>query len=293
VEFSTSSGFEKTINAEFMKFKGLSESAGSGASATTAANTLPADSLAFIKRLSDNFVAPGADPTTLRGQVSYLDYNAAQQQLFSLFIKFLETKGYAEILSAPNLVLRRGAEGNIVTGQDVPIQSSTQTGGANTISTTFKSVGIKLRVTPLSVTNGRVRLLVAPEVSNVQEYTTSGAPLVAVRSASTELQMRDGQLVSIGGLLRKEQRQSQRRIPLLSEIPLLGWFFRSHTRETVGSQLVIFLSVRILDEASLDTATLHPAPVTPEAQKALDGMKQSLMQPPSSLKSDLKELATP
>ncbi|MFA4945395.1 MAG: type II and III secretion system protein [Lentisphaeria bacterium] len=281
VEFTITSGFEKQINTEFQQFRNLEEIPG-----------LPANSTGFVNRLTDAFLSPSGDPAAaMRGAASLMSYDPEQQTLLSVYLKFLESKGHAQVLSAPNLILRRGSEGNIITGQEVPIQSSTQTGGANITSTTFKSVGIKLRVAPLMIAGGRVRLQVSPEVSNVQEYTSAGAPLIAVRSANTELDMVDGQMVSIGGLLRKEKRRSARRVPLLGSLPVLGFLFTSHADEAIESQLVIFLRASIIKPGEMNAATISPAAIAGEMVRHGEQVQEGLTaEPPSSLESDLRQL---
>ena len=284
VEFTINDGFQKQFNVEFQKFRNTQAIPKTGSSATGTDNS------AFVKRLTDSFVQPGSDPTNLRGTASYMSYDPNDQSLLSLFIQFMQSQGQAEVLSAPNLIMRRGVEGNIITGQDVPIQSITQTSGGSTTATTFRSVGIKLRVTPVMITDNRIRLQVVPEVSNVQEYTSTGAPLIAVRSATTELEMKDGQLVSIGGLLRKEIRKTQKRVPILASIPYLGWLFRSNSESSIESQLVIFLRVQIMNLDQMNGASIRPDNISKEVTEEIDRLKENLKQPKPTLDSDLKKL---
>jgi type II secretory pathway component GspD/PulD (secretin) len=188
------------------------------------------------------------------------------------------------------LILRRGTEGSIITGEEVPIQTQTVTSGTVSTSTTFKSVGIKLRVTPVMVSGNKVRMKVAPEVSNVTRVDQSGAPIIAVRSANTELEMLDGQMVSIGGLLRTEEREVERRVPVLASIPLLGWFFRGKEKQSIQSQLVIFLSMRILSPEELETVDTVAKPPHKRVKDAMDRMEKSIKKPDAGFKNDLKLL---
>lgn len=238
VEFGIDSNFDKEVNLEFQKFVNVAK-----------IPNLPTDYMDYVKKLSDAFVDPGGNMLNTRGAMSYMGYNSNRETLLSAFVQYLETKGKATILTAPNLILRRGVEGNIITGEEVPIKTTTSTANSTDITTTFKSVGIKLRVKPVMVQGDRIRLDVNPEVSNVSRTDEeTGAPIIAVRNAKTELELRDGQLVSIGGLLRNEERSRKRRVPILSSIPLLGHLFRGTSQQTVRSQLVIFIRVTILDD---------------------------------------------
>jgi type II secretory pathway component GspD/PulD (secretin) len=173
VEFSVDSDYQKEINLEFQKLANVG-----------AIPKLPADSMSFVKRLTDAFVDPGSNPLATRGSLSYMHWDPGSESLITTFVRFLENKGRAKILSAPNLILRRGTEGSIVTGEEVPIKTTTTTQGGNNTSTTFKSVGIKLRVTPVMIADGRIRLQINPEVSNVTRYNDEGEPTPIWKSAT-------------------------------------------------------------------------------------------------------------
>lgn len=209
---------------------------------------------------------PGANPNTDQGILFNLTPPISSgdgvARSLSIFLRYLETRGKARILSAPSLVLRRGAEGSIITGEEVPILTQTVTSGSISTSTEFKSVGIKLRVLPLMVADGRVRLEISPEVSTVTGFSNSGEglsnPIIAVRNAKTELEIVSGQLISIGGLLRDEEREVHRQVPLLGSIPILGELFRSTRIERVQTQLVIFLTIRVLADGDAHVATVRP-----------------------------------
>jgi general secretion pathway protein D len=141
------------------------------------------------------------------------------------------------------------------------VQSSTVTGGSVTTSTTFKRVGIKLRVTPQQIIGDTARLEINPEVSTVTGFTSgpsgTSSPIVAIRNVRTTLAMKDGEILTIAGLLRSEERRVVRRVPGLGRIPLLGLLFQSRRQETVKTQLVFFLRVNILDEGRQRTIRIH------------------------------------
>lgn len=277
IEFGVDTDFQKEINLEFQKLDNVAD-----------IPNLPANYMDFVKRLTDAFVDPGSNPLNTRGSFSYMRWDPDRESLLTVFVRFLETSGKARILSAPNLILRRGAEGSIITGEEVPIQTQTITSGSVSTSTTFKSVGIKLRVTPVTIENGRIRLIVSPEVSNVTRYDEStGAPIIAVRNAQTELEMLDGQLVSIGGLLRSEEIERERRVPLLASIPLLGHLFRGTSKRTVQTQLVIFLRARVLDHNMDELPAVRTLELPADVQKEIEAAEGKINPPPTSFGRDL------
>lgn len=165
-------------------------------------------------------------------------------------INYLEEQGHARILSSPNLVIRRGADGNIMTGEKVPILSRTITGSSESISTRFENVGVKLIVRPLMISGNRIQVKVNPEVSSSSRTVNAGGfetPVIVVRSASTQLEANDGELITIGGLMRQEQRVKHRRVPYLADIPYLGLLFQYKQTKAFTSQIVIFMTMRLVE----------------------------------------------
>ena len=207
------------------------------------------DEIEVLKKVGSQLGVPGAAPSSGGGIVNTSVWDNGSESL-NLFVRYLETNGKAKILSAPNLIIQRGKEGSIVTGEEVPILSQTTSSGGVTTSTEFKSVGIKLSVTPTMIAGDRVRVEVNPEVSTVIGYSTAGDvanPIIAVRQARTELEVRDGQLISMAGLLQSTDRDTERRTPMLSNIPILGALFTSRRDQSQQTQLIIFLSINILE----------------------------------------------
>lgn len=262
-EFTIDSDFEKEVNIAYTRLEPLGK--------------------ALISQVSTVIGTPGANPDPTQGALitskPYMNNADGKERTLDVFLRYLETKGKARILSAPSLILRRGAEGSIITGEEVPILTQTVTSGSVSTSTKFKSVGIKLRVMPIMITDKKVHLSISPEVSTVIGFSSGGGgvdnPIIAVRNASTELDVLDGQLVTIGGLLRQEERDVRRRIPILGSIPILGALFRSERRETVQTQLVIFLTVRILREPP-SGMLIEPSNVPQEVKSTMRKMENQV-----------------
>ncbi len=162
-------------------------------------------------------------------------------------INYLQTKDCARLLTSPNVVIRRGADGNITTGEKVPINTLTTTGSSLSESTRFENVGVKLIVRPVMIAGERIRLRINPEFSNVSRYdvsttTKSKVPYIALRSVSTELEAKSGEMIILGGLLRKEERETDTHVPYLWRIPLVGWLFTGKNTRSITTQLVIFMT---------------------------------------------------
>ena len=280
VAFQITDSFEKDISLQYNQFRNLSDLAGGGTEDLGG-------------RILDAVLPSGGNPTSLNGKSSYVYYNPDDQAIFSAFMTFLDGDGTAQILSSPSLIMRRGHTGNILSGEDIPITKSTQNSAGTNYSIDYKSVGIKLRVTPESIFDDRVVLEVSPEVSNIIRYEESAAgrnPVVAIRSASTMLEMNDGYMVSIGGLLREEQLEVNRKVPILGDLPLIGALFRATSFESVRSQLVIFLSVNVLDPDELSMDTVQPAEASEEVGARLESYREDFPSEESSIWSGFKGL---
>jgi type II secretory pathway component GspD/PulD (secretin) len=170
-------------------------------------------------------------------------------------VNYLEEKGHARILSSPNLVIRRGADGNIMNGEKIPVLSRTITGSSESISTTFENVGVKLIVRPIMISGKRIHVKVNPEVSSAPRSVDTGGfqtPVIVVRSASTQLEANDGELITIGGLMRQEQRNVERRVPYLADIPYLGLLFQYKQSKAFTSQIVIFMTMRLVEPGAYE-----------------------------------------
>lgn len=182
-------------------------------------------------------------------------------------INYLQEKGHARILSSPNLVIRRGASGNITTGEKVPVLSRTITGSSESISTRFENVGVKLIVSPIMVSGKLIRVKVNPEVSSSSRTVDTGGfetPVIVVRSASTELEANDDELITIGGLMRQEQRVTEKRVPYLADIPYLGLLFQYKQTRTFTSQIVIFMTMKLVSPGAYDDVASRQSGVVPD-----------------------------
>jgi len=287
VEFQITDGFEKDLSMQYNQFVNMDDSALLLPGGAVKDKTLNS---AFATRMMDAIIPSGSNPGSLSGSSSYMYYDPDEQTIFSAFLTFLETKGTARILSSPSLIMRRGHTGNILSGEDIPITESNVGSGGTSYSVEYKSVGIKLRVTPESIFKDRVVLEVSPEVSNITSYEDGGNPVIAIRSASTMLEMNDNQMVSIGGLLREEKIETEKRVPILGSIPLIGTLFRANSSEEIRSQLVIFLTVNIVDPTSLSSSTIDPSQVPDELQERIDASHAAMPDKKRSFFRDLFRL---
>ncbi len=195
----------------------------------------------------------------------------------------------AKVLSAPTIVVARNEKSIISNGQDVPIQSLTNTTSGTQTSTTFKRVGVTLTVLPKMINADNVTLWVQPQVSNIQSYQTISqggssyqVPVISVRSIETNLKLEDGQVVVMGGLYNNRESIKQERIPFFSDMPYFGEAFTSKYREKELIQLLFFLRVRILTADDLADGVLFDPDQMAEVTNAIgDAVRRSPSLPPT------------
>jgi len=165
----------------------------------------------------------------------------------------LQTDSDVNVLSTPNILTMDNQKAEIMVGQNVPFPSSqtqnaiTGTGGVfNTIER--KDVGIKLTLTPQIASDDNVRLDVNQEISDVVSSSSSNITglITNKRSASTTVVVKDRQTMVIGGLIRDNVVSSTSKVPLLGDIPILGWLFKYTTTRMEKTNLMIFITPYII-----------------------------------------------
>jgi general secretion pathway protein D len=186
----------------------------------------------------------------------------------------LEHDADVNVLSAPTLVTTDNEPAEIVVGRNVPFVASRATSASNlaNLFTTIErhDVGITLRLRPQITADDFVRLDIFEEVSDIDPTAvaaigdpTQVGPTTTIRSASTSIAARDGQTVVIGGLLADTVRATERRVPYLGHIPVLGALFRRNDDQRTKTNLLVFLTPHIIasDEQAADTARRERARV--------------------------------
>ncbi len=169
----------------------------------------------------------------------------------------LQTEGKARIQSNPRVAAVNGKPAEIFIGQDRFILVQYQSSGTTQERIDAVPVGVNLEVRPWTGGNGEITTYVRVTVSNISEVDpATGLPLLSTREATSTVRTRDGETIVIGGLRQTQQETTRRRIPILSDIPILGALFEGQTTSSVESELVIFVTPRIIsvDGEILDTS---------------------------------------
>jgi len=162
-----------------------------------------------------------------------------------------------EILASPKVMVVSGQEAMIQTVEEIPYSEQSDTsGGGSLTSTEFKEVGVTLKVLAHVMDDNKIKITVEPEQSvNTGRFGQSNqnsVPIIDTRRARTTLLMDDGQVVVIGGLRRKTKRLATDKVPILGDLPLVGFLFSNDNYEIENSELMVFLSPHIHTRQALD-----------------------------------------
>ena len=197
----------------------------------------------------------------------------------------LAKAGKTEILSRPSILARNNQPATISLGQQVPLITNTRFDNfGNQINTvSYQNVGIILTVTPFITSDSMVEMVVTPQTSELADRSqwvpissggTNGgssfsAPVINSRSADTVVVVPDGQTVVIGGLMQSKKLDSQTKVPILGDIPLLGLLFKHKVSSNGKTELMIFMTPHIVnfpaDLAALTSAERGKQVIAPKA----------------------------
>jgi len=182
---------------------------------------------------------------------------------FTEILDALEQKGAAKVLAEPNLIAMSGDTASFLAGGEFPVpivQSSSGTGGLATVTVEFKQFGVSLAFTPTVVDNDLINLIVAPEVSQLNNNVPPAVnlngfniPGVDTRRAKTTVELRDGQSFAIAGLLSSDFNDTVRGIPGLMDVPILGTLFHSNQSQRNETELVIIVTPRLVQPVPAGT----------------------------------------
>jgi general secretion pathway protein D len=182
-----------------------------------------------------------------------------------LLARALEKEADGNVLSTPNLMTLDNEEAKIVIGQNVPFLtgSYSNTGNASgsgnsSVSSPFqtyerKDVGLTLKLTPQISEGGLVKMKILQEVSSVEETSRNNPAGLTTnkRAIETTVTVDDGSIVAIGGLIQESVSDGENKVPLLGDLPVLGWLFKYQQKQRKKTNLMVFLKPTILrDDAA-------------------------------------------
>lgn len=213
-----------------------------GNTTTTATNSALGDSLQE---------AAAASILSATGGFGGFAMDIGKNAVFGTIINAIAADTESNLLATPHIVTLNNQKAKFLVGQEVPVSTGEQLSAnfENAFRTVQRQeVGIKLEVTPQVNAQGDVKLFLKQEVSSVAGPVSSRSSdlILNKREFETTLTVGDGQLLAIGGLLNDDERRTIERIPLLSDIPIIGELFKSRSRSRSKTNLMVFIRPTIL-----------------------------------------------
>jgi pilus assembly protein CpaC len=172
---------------------------------------------------------------------------------FRYFLQAMRQNNLLRILAEPNLVAISGQEASFLAGGEFPIPvPQGGAGGATSITIEYREFGVRLNFTPIVLGDGRIRLKLTPEVSDLDFSSPlviqgSRIPIVNKRTVTTTVELADGQTFAIAGLLDHAVNASKETVPVLGDLPILGALFRSIRYERKETELVVLVTPKLVE----------------------------------------------
>jgi type IV pilus assembly protein PilQ len=171
--------------------------------------------------------------------------------LVDLELSAAQNEGKSETISSPRVITANQKQATILQGVEIPYQESASSGAT---TTQFKDADLKLKVTPLITPDNRVILDLDVSDDSVGQQVTSATggsvPSINTHQITTQVLVNDGQTVVLGGILETTKSKAANKVPFLADIPVLGYLFRSTTDINNKTELLIFITPKILREGS-------------------------------------------
>lgn len=218
-----------------------SSTAAGGATLTTVPTNVDLAAATSVGSLAFNSAASSLGFTVI---------NAASTAILGLELQALEADKRGKIVSNPRVITQNQKPAVILQGQQIPYTTINTGGGTAANTTTFVDALLCLLVDPQVLNNDTIILDVEVQKDAVGTASSTGsAPPINVKRVKTQVRVRNGETAVLGGIFEQELRNDTEKVPFLGDIPLLGHLFKTNIKGDIKTELLIFLTPRILDDA--------------------------------------------
>ncbi len=174
-------------------------------------------------------------------------FNSAKNRFLNLELSALEADGKGKVVSSPRVVTADQAKAVIEQGTELPYQVAAAS-GASTLA--FRKANLKLEVTPQITPEGGIILELDISKDNVGQITPAGFA-IDTKHVKTQVLVEDGGTVMIGGIYETSEQEDEYKVPLLGDIPVLGYLFKNRRRATAKQELLVFITPKMLDHSAV------------------------------------------
>ncbi len=191
-----------------------------------------------------NMAAPGIGGVAA-GQFSMILMNNAMSKFLNLEITALQADGKGKIISSPRVITADNVEALIEQGTEIPYQQATSSGAT---SVSFRKATLSLKVKPQITPDDNILMKLNVNKDSVGANTSAG-PAIDTKQVTTEVLVENGGTVGVGGIYTQEESSTLTKVPLLGDIPLLGFFFRQDLKRNDKRELLIFVTPRVIKDS--------------------------------------------
>ena len=215
-----------------------------GSGEQTANTTVSQPTPTFIPD-TQNVVLPAAGLNGFNaGSLSLSIFNSAMERFLFLELSALEADGKGKIISSPRVLTADQVEAVIEQGTEIPYQQATSSGAT---SVSFRKANLALKVKPQITPDGNI--IMTLDVNKDQPGATTAAGVqINTKHVKTEVLVENGGTVVIGGIYEQNDRTDITKVPLLGDLPLIGWLFKNSAVATGKTELLVFITPRIMNE---------------------------------------------
>lgn len=209
----------------------------------------------------------GAVTALLQPALNVLLFNSSLNT--AAMLKLLRTEGAFRELAEPNLIAMDGQQASFLAGGEFPVPVLQTSTGSNGITIVWKEYGVRLNFKPVIIDEDHIRLELEPEVSTIDftngvRFNGFVVPALRTRRAKTGVELRDGQSFALAGLLDNTETKSLSRIPIVSDIPVIGALFKSKSFEKKETELMFVVTAHLVKPVSPDDLP---------SMRGIDGLK--------------------
>lgn len=211
-----------------------------GSTATMATSPLVTSTGSIVNTPNVNLPSAGT-----AGAFSMLLFNSSVSKLLSVELTALEADSKGKVISSPRVVTSDQTEATIATGTEIPYQQASSSGATNVA---FKSATLSLAVKPQITPDDNIIMDIKVNKDSVGQLY-AGVPSINTNTVTTQVLVENGGTVVIGGVYLQQQSDGINKVPLLGDIPVLGYLFRSSAKLDNKSELLVFITPKIIKDA--------------------------------------------
>jgi type IV pilus assembly protein PilQ len=174
-------------------------------------------------------------------------FSAAANRFLNLELSAMESEGKGKIVSSPRVVTADQQKASIEQGEEIPYQVATSSGAT---SIQFKKAALRLEVTPQITPEGNVIMKLDVSKDSRGANTPSAGPAINTKKVDTQVLVENGGTVVIGGIFTQDDRDEVNKVPLLGDLPIIGYLFQNKSRVSSKTELLVFITPKIVTDRS-------------------------------------------